>query len=385
MVGRDPNCELVLESAKCSRVHAKILVDGGALWVEDQKSTNGTYVNKQKISESTRLDNGDVLQFGDVRFRVIAPEEKRPAVEGTVMVGGDDMRRMLAEEEAKAAAESAKKEPGQADEAKKQPAAEEPRADAGKPEPGDSEESGKAPEPKVEEIEAGAPAKPGRSEEPAPATDKDAGGGKKRGDRSDSGPSQVPGRAEDKAGIPASWADADQLEQASQTAFVVRAPSGGDDGKASRLAPEQALARAREVVSAEDPILVGLTYPVQGKTFKLTCRGGTEKWEMGRGEGADIVLDDSSVSGRHAQLICEGSRWKIVNMMSVNGTFVNDRKVLSAYLKPHDVISMGAVDLVFDAYMGKSKRQSASKRGSPDSPSGLRKFMRWIIGKGGRK
>jgi pSer/pThr/pTyr-binding forkhead associated (FHA) protein len=39
----------------------------------------------------------------------------------------------------------------------------------------------------------------------------------------------------------------------------------------------------------------------------------------------------------------------VVNLMSVNGTFVNGRKVLSAYLKTTDKIRLGNVELAFDA------------------------------------
>ncbi|MHB8329533.1 MAG: FHA domain-containing protein, partial [Acidimicrobiales bacterium] len=43
--------------------------DGG-LWVEDLGSTNGTWVNAERIGEVTRLGRGDLLQVGGTVFEV---------------------------------------------------------------------------------------------------------------------------------------------------------------------------------------------------------------------------------------------------------------------------------------------------------------------------
>lgn len=376
-VGRDPKCELELSSEKSSRVHAKLNVEDGVLWVEDQKSTNGTYVNKKKISERTKLDNGDVVQFGDVRFRVIAPEpaQDEPDDQGTVMFGEQTMLHSVDSEE-EAAPAPAKEE---AKPKAKATANKEPKKDK-------EEKPGKA-------AEKQAPPKEKESAKQAKAAPSDkTGGGKPAG--SDAGSASIPGRGEGSSSIPASWADADQLEQASHTAFVARAPS--KEKEAAGLQPDKAIAQARQSIGADEPILVGLTPPVEGKPFKLRSKGGMEKWEMGRGKGADISLDDESVSGRHAQLICEHGRWKVVNMMSVNGTFVNERKVLSAYLNPRDVIRMGTVELVFDARLTKhSEKPAAKASGSGEASSGgsvmdgamrgLRRAWQTLLGLFGKK
>ncbi|MFY8136021.1 MAG: FHA domain-containing protein, partial [Aquimonas sp.] len=88
---------------------------------------------------------------------------------------------------------------------------------------------------------------------------------------------------------------------------------------------------------------------IAGQVFDLDTAQGRNKWELGRDAGADIRILDESVSGRHAQIVCEDGRWKVVNLMSVNGSFVNGRKVLSAYLKTTDKIRLGNVELAFDA------------------------------------
>lgn len=77
IVGRQNNCDVVLDNPKISRQHAKLWLDNGVVYVEDLKSTNGTLVNGVSISSITRLHDGDILQFTHdesvARFRL--PEQ----------------------------------------------------------------------------------------------------------------------------------------------------------------------------------------------------------------------------------------------------------------------------------------------------------------------
>jgi pSer/pThr/pTyr-binding forkhead associated (FHA) protein len=71
--GRDSNCDLVVEDAvedaTVSRVHARIsLADDGVVWVQDNASTNGTFLNR--CDKWTRIGKaslciGDGIRFGD--------------------------------------------------------------------------------------------------------------------------------------------------------------------------------------------------------------------------------------------------------------------------------------------------------------------------------
>ncbi len=70
-------------------------------------------------------------------------------------------------------------------------------------------------------------------------------------------------------------------------------------------------------------------------------------WEIGRDPNCDIVIEHSSISNRHAQIIHQTGRWKIVNLVSTNGIVINGQKKLSAYLGDGDKIGLGSVDLVF--------------------------------------
>ena len=64
-VGRAPGCGVVLdEDTFVSQVHARLFRRGRETYVEDLGSTNGTFVNGERIDEVTRLRRGDQVQFG---------------------------------------------------------------------------------------------------------------------------------------------------------------------------------------------------------------------------------------------------------------------------------------------------------------------------------
>ncbi len=66
VVGRHPNCEIVLQSGVVSRRHAQILESHGTFYIEDLRSRNGTYVNDKLISGSQELQEGDEIRLCDV-------------------------------------------------------------------------------------------------------------------------------------------------------------------------------------------------------------------------------------------------------------------------------------------------------------------------------
>jgi len=68
VMGRHPDCDLVLESASVSRQHAQILRENNQFFVEDLHSRNGTFVNGQLISGRKLLQDGDRLKICDLSF-----------------------------------------------------------------------------------------------------------------------------------------------------------------------------------------------------------------------------------------------------------------------------------------------------------------------------
>jgi pSer/pThr/pTyr-binding forkhead associated (FHA) protein len=68
-MGREPTNGVALDrDSTTSRRHAQITVDGGGARLQDLGSSNGTFVNGAKITE-TVLQPGDEISVGGTRFR----------------------------------------------------------------------------------------------------------------------------------------------------------------------------------------------------------------------------------------------------------------------------------------------------------------------------
>ncbi len=64
-LGRAPGCQITLEDSFVSQVHARIFTSDDQVLVEDLGSTNGTYLNRQRVSGPMPLQRGDRLQVGN--------------------------------------------------------------------------------------------------------------------------------------------------------------------------------------------------------------------------------------------------------------------------------------------------------------------------------
>jgi hypothetical protein len=69
VIGRLPECAVVLVDTNISRRHAQVAMDDGAVVVTDLGSTNGTFVNGRRITRST-VRPGDEITVGTSRLRV---------------------------------------------------------------------------------------------------------------------------------------------------------------------------------------------------------------------------------------------------------------------------------------------------------------------------
>lgn len=68
VLGRHPDCDIVLESGSVSRQHARISKSGGNFVLEDLKSRNGSFVNGRLIGEPTKLLEGDTIRICDIEL-----------------------------------------------------------------------------------------------------------------------------------------------------------------------------------------------------------------------------------------------------------------------------------------------------------------------------
>ena len=64
VIGRNPECALVLDDDFASGRHARIFARDGAWFVEDLGSTNGTFLGAERLTTPTRVDAGTALRVG---------------------------------------------------------------------------------------------------------------------------------------------------------------------------------------------------------------------------------------------------------------------------------------------------------------------------------
>ncbi len=64
-IGREPINDIVLDDAEISRRHARILYEDGRFIIEDLNSTNGTFVNGERLTRPTPLFSGATLDFAE--------------------------------------------------------------------------------------------------------------------------------------------------------------------------------------------------------------------------------------------------------------------------------------------------------------------------------
>ena len=80
--GKSTDCDLVLEEQNVSRVHALLEVVEGEVYVEDQNSTNGVWINGERVGDDrVKLNDSDEVLFGDSRVHLSRQRKaaKKPA------------------------------------------------------------------------------------------------------------------------------------------------------------------------------------------------------------------------------------------------------------------------------------------------------------------
>jgi pSer/pThr/pTyr-binding forkhead associated (FHA) protein len=66
VIGRDGSCDFVISDETISARHARLTYRYLQWWVEDLQSTNGTYLNDEKVETATIIINGDEIRMGQI-------------------------------------------------------------------------------------------------------------------------------------------------------------------------------------------------------------------------------------------------------------------------------------------------------------------------------
>lgn len=108
-------------------------------------------------------------------------------------------------------------------------------------------------------------------------------------------------------------------------------------------ASSESIVSGVEGLPAGSALLVVKRGPNAGSRFLLD----QPVTSAGRHPDSDIFLDDVTVSRRHAEFRLEGSEFQVVDVGSLNGTYVNREPVDSAVLVNGDEVQVGKFRLVF--------------------------------------
>lgn len=68
MLGRHRNNDIVVKDGFISKKHFQIVKDEDEYFLEDMGSANGTYLNKEKILDIVKLENGDLIRVSQIQF-----------------------------------------------------------------------------------------------------------------------------------------------------------------------------------------------------------------------------------------------------------------------------------------------------------------------------
>ena len=70
IIGRDLSCPLVINAPSVSRRHAQLEYVNNEFLISDMGSSNGTYLNGNRVDSATRISHGDEITLGSINIRV---------------------------------------------------------------------------------------------------------------------------------------------------------------------------------------------------------------------------------------------------------------------------------------------------------------------------
>tara|TARA_R110002095_G_scaffold187932_1_gene165192 strand:- start:1078 stop:2802 length:1725 start_codon:yes stop_codon:yes gene_type:complete len=98
IMGRHPNCEIVLDNVAVSRYHAQILESHGFYYLEDLHSRNGTFLNGTIIEGRTELHENDTISICDIQMQFLLDYQDSPdfidsAIQQTMEVSSRSLKK----------------------------------------------------------------------------------------------------------------------------------------------------------------------------------------------------------------------------------------------------------------------------------------------------
>jgi pSer/pThr/pTyr-binding forkhead associated (FHA) protein len=139
---------------------------------------------------------------------------------------------------------------------------------------------------------------------------------------------------------PGAWADPEALGDggANKTQFL-------DPAQLKKMANNAPTVNPTAVDGPHLQVVAGIR---TGLNIRLAVGdSGNAEWTIGSQPDREVQFMDSGVSALHAKIVNEGERWKVLDQMSANGTFVNGKRANVSYLASGDRVRFGPVECVF--------------------------------------
>ena len=80
MIGRDTKCDVSMMDEALSAHHARLTYHHGQWWLEDLNSTNGTFLNREKLTTPAVVITGDHFKCGNTVFSIQVEESDELAL-----------------------------------------------------------------------------------------------------------------------------------------------------------------------------------------------------------------------------------------------------------------------------------------------------------------
>ena len=77
VLGRDANCDLSIMDEALSAHHARVTYHHGQWWLEDLNSTNGTFLNHEKVTTPVVVITGDEFKCGNTTFSIRIDDDEQ--------------------------------------------------------------------------------------------------------------------------------------------------------------------------------------------------------------------------------------------------------------------------------------------------------------------
>jgi len=304
IIGRDPNLDLVFPSPAVSRRHARLTREGEGYFLEDLGSSNGTFLNDERLLERRLLKSGDQIRLGQaITLTFEVPTETQQTLVSSAPVMPDNAAQTMLE------------------------------ADVN-----------------VDAIKAGG----------APRLLVTVAGGRSQTYNLTRQVLTI-GRGEDNdIVIPSNIVSGQhaRLEQEDGNyKFVVLSTAKnpvlfqGRPMDGSRILEHGDILR---IGSLDPGVMVTMAYQAPGRIEAEEAQeivfGEKTLIQIGRDPSNDVVLASPTVSRFHAQIERVGQRYRVTDLRSSNGSFVNDERIeKETWLKPMDTIRIGQYRFVMGA------------------------------------